>query len=97
MSDSGERYVQYCEKVMQTKFAEFRRHFGDISAIFRTSIVQVAAKFRKLGEKVRRHFAVLNEISPRTFVSARRKFASYKRNSFRLNEISFLLSESSWD
>ena len=46
--------------------------------LFQTSIVQVSAKFHELGEKVRRNFAVLDEISPQTFVSARRKFASYK-------------------
>ena len=68
-------------RISAKKIANFRlrRNIGEFSASFRTSIVQVAAKYCELGEKVRRNFAVLNEISPRTFVSARRKFVSVKR------------------
>ena len=95
---------------MQTKFGElreFRRKNREIllQAKYRTSIVQVSAKFRKLviGEKVRRNFGVLKRNRSKLSFRLDENTRHTNGNSFRLNdnspalnEISFLLSKRSW-
>ena len=78
---------------------EFRRtsanyaNFGEQIANFWTSIVQVAAKFRELGEKVRRNFAVLNEIPPGMSFRSDESSPPINENSFRLKDNSPALNE----